>query len=84
MRQDLLGHPVVDLLPVEVHEDLTRDSLQKSLQQWREHSPEDRGRMMAVYQIKSRIELLERAESTLERNKKDYATGDRKNNEVRD
>ncbi len=79
LKEELVGHPVVDLIPFDIHEELSRDSLELSPQEWSKHSPEEQGRMMAVYEIKNKIELLERAESALARNRKDAASGTSKN-----
>lgn len=69
LREELLGHVVVENLPIDLHEDLTRHHLGLSLNQWREHTIEDRGRMMATYEISNKIELLERYESVMDRNR---------------
>lgn len=61
-------------MPYEISEELTRNALGLSIHEWNAHSPEEQGRMMATHEIQNKLELLERYESALERNKKNAAS----------
>lgn len=67
LKEELIGHPVVDAMPVEVHAEFARDSVGMTLAEWRAHSIEDQARIMVIHELKGKIELLERFESALER-----------------
>lgn len=70
-KRDLFGPVVVDGIPVDIQEEMTRDRLGIPPHIWHRYSDQLRAKTMAVQSIDNMIKTLERAEELYEQAKKE-------------